>query len=194
MSKNIKILPNIVTPREADFYIDYIDLNINNFSTYSEMGNPNRCVWRFGVDEVWTDSNPTLEKIPDIHEELRILFKDVIERIKLAYDDTEELYVTSFHLAKQFPGAIVNRHLDAGPNDNGHFKYSFVLYLNSNENDGTIKFDSLGYSYTPAAFEAIVFPSQGEEYEHHVDKILNARYSIPMWITANPKYEINFSQ
>jgi hypothetical protein len=194
MSKNIHIIPNIITPQEADFYIKYIDLNINNFSTYSEMGNPKRHAWRFGVDEVWTDSNPTLEKIPDIHEELRILFNNVVKQVKLVYDDPEDLYVTSFHLGKQLPGAVVARHLDAGENDNGHFKYSFILYLNANSNDGTIRFNALDYSYTPESCAAIVFPSKGEEYEHQVDTIENARYSLPMWITANPEYKIKFSQ
>ena len=194
MNKNIHVIQNIITPREADFYIQYIDLNINNFNTYSEMGNPNRSVWRFGVDEVWTDSNPTLEMIPDIHEELRVLFNNIIKQVKLAYNDPEDLYITSFHLGKQLPGAIVARHLDAGENDNGHFKYSFVLYLNANDNDGTIRFDALDYSYTPEACAAIVFPSKGEEYEHQVDRIENARYSLPIWITSNPKWELKFNQ
>jgi hypothetical protein len=192
MSKNIKTISKIISEQEATFFMNYIDENIVNFDNYLAMGNPNRYVWRFGVDEVWTESNPTLEKLSNIHGVLEELFDRITISVKEIYRDEEDLYVTSFHLAKQFPGAVVAKHLDAGPNDNGHFKYSFVLYLNANGNDGQITFDEFDYSYTPVAREAIVFPSQGEEYEHHVDQISNLRYSLPVWITSDPKHKIRF--
>jgi len=192
MKENIKTISKIISKEEADFFINYIDSNIHKFSNYQSMNNPNRYVWRFGVDEVYQDSNPTLEDLSDIKETLTDLFDRIICSVKEAYNDEESLYITSFHLGKQLPGAVVAKHLDAGPNDNGHFKYSFILYLNSND-DGSITFDSLDYSYKPQACDAISFPSQGEEYEHEVSKITNERYSLPVWITNNSEWALSFA-
>lgn len=189
----IKILNNIISSSEANFYIDYIDNNISKFDDYASTNNPNRFVWRFGVDNVYYDSNYTLEKLSDIHTELRVLFDRVTAAIQKKYQSPKKLYVTSFHLGKQFPNSIVNTHLDADPDHNGHFKYSCVVYLNSNRIGGELTFPQLNYKYQPNAMDAVVFPSQGEEYEHEVMDISEIRYSLPMWITEDPEWELKFS-
>ena len=80
---DIKILTNILTQQEADFYIDYINNNLSKFDDYAKNNNPNRFAWRFGVDNVYLDSNHTLEKLSDIHDQLRVLFDRVTNEIQL---------------------------------------------------------------------------------------------------------------
>ena len=101
--------------------------------------------------------------------------------------------MTSFHFGKQFPSSKVDTHLDADHEHNGHFKYSCVVYLNSNRVDGELSFPLLNYSYRPNALDAVVFPSQGDQYVHEVTAISEFRYSLPMWITDDPAWELKFS-
>lgn len=190
---NIKVVNNIVSQKEANFYINYIDNNLDKFDDYSAMDNPNRFVWRFGVDNVYHDSNHTLEKLADIHNDIKALFSKVTSEVQDKYQDPNKLYVTSFHLGKQFPQSRVKMHLDADETHNGHFKYSCVVYLNSNRFDGDLTFPNIGYSYRPNALDAVIFPSQGNDYVHEVGKISEIRYTLPMWITDDPEWELKFA-
>jgi hypothetical protein len=96
-------------------------------------------------------------------------------------------------MGKQMPNSVVGSHLDADSEHNGHFKYSCVVYLNTNVVGGELEFPYLSYAYQPKEFEAVVFPSQGLKYQHEVSAIEQVRYCLPMWLTEDPNWEIKFS-
>ena len=183
-------IKDIIGEQDRSFFISFINDNIEAFQSYEEEQNPFRKVLRFGVDEVWEDSNKDLSLIPGIHPFLQKLF-DIVTSSVQEQIGGPQLYVTSFHLAKQLPGAHVDLHNDSDENNNGHFKYSTVVYLNSVV-DGALSFPNKEISYLPKAGEMIVFPPSGKEWEHRVDAISEDRYSLPIWLTEDPEWELRF--
>lgn len=193
MIDKIKIINNIISEEDASFLMQWMDKNSDRFDTYEEEGNPLRLVLRFGLDYVYEASNETMAMIPDIHHIIKRLNDNICKEIKLAYKNEKDLYVTSLHIGKQLPGSRVDTHVDADPNNNGHFKYSCVVYLNEIKNGGDLFFTKLNHAYHPQALQAAVFPSQGDEYEHEVSSIGENRYNLPIWITEDPAMEIKYS-
>lgn len=195
---DVRILKQIITKEESEFFINYINKNLDLFDNYAHDNNPERYALRFGIDNVYVGnvegrSHHTLELVSDIHDKLRDLFSKVTTEVEDVYGSEKNLYVTSFHMGKQLPSSVVGMHLDADPDHNGHFKYSCVIYLNTNTSGGSIEFPVLGYSYQPKELEAVVFPSQGFEYQHEVSDIRETRYCLPLWITEDPEWEIKFA-
>jgi hypothetical protein len=181
---------NILNEEDRSFFISFINDNIDVFQSYEKEENPLRKVLRFGVDDVWQDSNKDLRLVPGIHEFLKRLFAAVTSSVQEQVGGPQ-LYVTSFHLAKQLPGAHVDLHNDSDDAHNGHFKYSTVVYLNS-VLDGALSFPNKGIKYLPTAGDMVVFPPNGKEWEHLVNSISEERYSLPIWLTDDPEWELRF--
>ena len=193
MIDKIKIIDNIISKEDAEFLINWIDKNESMFDTYEEEGNPLRLVLRFGLDYVYPESNETMAMIFEIHDVIKRLEHNICREVEKVYQEENSLYITSLHVGKQLPGSRVDTHVDADPNNNGHFKHSCVVYLNEINNGGDLFFTKLNYHYHPLARQAAVFPSQGPEYEHEVSSIGENRYNLPIWITEDLTMKIKYN-
>lgn len=183
-------IPDIINDRDCSLFISFINDNLDVFESYSEESNPLRMALRFGIDDVYKSSLPDLSMIPGLHNALRRLFTNLTTTVQDVVGGPK-LYVTSFHMGKQFPGSEVSTHIDCDPGYNSHFKYSTVVYLNTT-NSGDLFFTKQNLSYSPRAKEVAVFPSMGDEWEHEVKQINEDRYNLPIWLTEDPAWELSF--
>lgn len=192
MLNTLLTIDNIIDDRDCDLFINFINDNINYFSSYDTENNPQRKALRFGIDDIYTDSYPNLGLIPGLHTALKRLFVNITTRVQ-DYTRSENLYVTSFHMGKQFPGARVDSHIDCDPNfnANGHFLYSAVVYLNTTY-DGHLVFPQKNIVYQPKAKDLVVFPAKGADWEHEVNLINQDRYNLPIWLTDQRDKELSF--
>lgn len=183
-------IKNILSDEECDLFISFINDNLDVFETYENENNEHRKALRFGIDDIYKTSHHDLSLIPGLHEILKKLFNNITTQVQ---EQTRgpKLYVTSFHMGKQLPGSRVDAHIDSDVDYNGHFKYSTVVYLNT-VSSGPLVFPAKDISYQPRAGDLIVFPSIGKEWEHHVDKIDEDRYNLPIWLTEDPSWELSF--
>lgn len=187
--QGIKIINNFLTQDECNFYIEYINSNLNKFLKTPET---KRFALLFGKDLAHKEkSNLDLSVINDIELHVRTLFNRVKESIKEVYNNSNELYVCSFFIAKQIPGSVVNLHYDSDGGLNNHFKYGGIIYLNTMKNSGVLEFPYIQYSYLPQAGDLVVFPSTDIIYSHQVKQIEEDRYSLPIWVTEDPSWKIN---
>lgn len=186
---DIKILRNFFTPEECEFYIDYIEKNLDKFYK-TEQGT--RFSLLFGKDMAHKEkSELTLDLISDIELKVQTLFRRVEDAIAHEFSDERNLHVCSFFLSKQIEGSRVRLHYDTDDDLNIHFKYGGVIYLNTMSKDGELNFPHLGYSYSPIAGDFIAFPPGGSKYSHQVLKISEDRYSLPIWLTDDPAWKIH---
>lgn len=188
--KRLKAFPEFISEADATMFIDYMNNNIDKFKNYRATSNPNRFALRFGKDQVfWDTSEHTLDKISDIESDVREFFDIVCEETEEAYGLDKKLYVASFWMAKQFPGAMVMPHHDSGYNVNTQFDYSVILYLNKTDG-GELTFPELKFTYNPEGRDLIMFPSKGEDMGHSVSNINEERYSILFWLTHDEYFAI----
>ncbi len=192
MSK-IKVIKNFLTPEECDFYIKYIE---SNFDKFQQTEATKRFIWLFG-DELSMGSGQTqiklnldLNPLADIETKIRNLFTSITAIAKDVYKDQNELYVTSFSMTKQIPGAYIPLHYDTDGGVNHYFKYSGIIYLNAMKQDGILEFPRLGYSHSPEAGDFVMFPSADPDAIHQVIKISEDRYSFPLWLTEDSSWKI----
>lgn len=186
----IKIVDNFLSQKECDFFIDYIDSNLDKFILTEKT---KRYGMLFGKDLAHKEkSSSDLERISDIKEIINKLFRKVEQTVKKTIGNDKNLYVCSFFMAKQINGSKIMRHFDTDNGVNMHFKYGGVIYLNTMSNmlSGQLSFPELGYSYSPKAGQFVSFPSHGEEYSHEVLEIYEDRYSLPIWVTEDPEWKI----
>lgn len=184
----IKITKDIIDQEQIDFWIEYID---ETLPLAMELPPGNRWALGFGYDDGFKQSNLTLDKINDVKEPVLEYFEALSEIVADLYDNKNKLYVCSFWMAKQTPGGTVSGHDDTDDGKmNPHFKYSAVLYLTDNTNDGQLVFPRLGYQIAAKPGEMAVFPSTGHEYFHEVSEIKHERYSLCFWFTEDPNYAI----
>lgn len=190
---SINIIKNFFSKEECEFYINYIETNIDKFQ---QTKTSKRYVWLFG-DEISmvknkgsVEVNLDLSPIADIEPRVRKLFIRVENKIKDTYKDDKDLFVTSFVMTKQVPGAFITPHYDTDGGVNHYFKYSGIIYLNTMKEDGFLEFPSLGYSYSPEAGDLLMFPSADPESLHKVATISEDRYSLPIWLTEDASWRI----
>jgi Rps23 Pro-64 3,4-dihydroxylase Tpa1-like proline 4-hydroxylase len=188
----IKVVKDAMSDDDSQAFIDFIDNNLNIFTTDASRSIPNRYILRFGYDEVWEDSKPDLTMLMPIKDLVEKYRSIMVNNLKSLYGD-EEIYLTSFHLGKQGPGAKVLRHLDGGTEVNAHFKYSAILYLNTVEVGGELTFPNLYMSVKPNKNEMVAFPAyDGIIFDHEVSMIGSDRYCIPCWFTSDKSLELKF--
>jgi hypothetical protein len=191
MNNKIKIVKNFLSKTECESLISYIDWLVETqngqFSIYQ---NGRRLALQFGKDLYHEHaSHLTLDIVSNKEAIFRKYFSLVINQINILFEDKDPMYVSSFWIAKQFPGAIVPEHEDTDGGMNTHFEYSSIIYLNSLKDSGDLVFDSLNYSYKPNDGDLIIFPSKSTG-THKVEKINEDRYSLPMWITKDIKFNL----
>lgn len=176
---------------DSEFFIDYINSNIDKFKNYRATSNPNRFALRFGRDQVfWDTTNHDLSLIGDIESKVREIFDNVCRKTEEIYNLDKKLYVASFWMAKQFPGGFVMPHFDSLNNTNSHFEYSAIVYLNNLESGGELMFPELKYSYQPKGRDLVLFPSKGDDLIHQVAQINGDRYSILFWLTYDEYFAV----
>lgn len=182
--EKIHIVKDFLSPEEVQFYIDYIDNHPEIFRD-STIHGARRKILMFGKDSFHKEKSPTnLSLVGDIEDLLRTdLFPRVEQKISDLYSNRRRLWVNSFFMAKQYPGAKVDHHIDTDGGQNMQFKYSAVIYLNEMSSGGELVFPDLNYTYHPKAGEMVVFPSRPLEYVHVVDIINEERYTLPIWVS-----------
>ncbi len=150
--------------------------------TYQEN---RRYAWRFGKDFYFEDSLEDFGKVGDIEKYFRdIIFKKTIKTLKDLYHE-EDVSVSNLWFSKHEPGTIIPFHLDIDRGYNPQFKYSAIIYLNSLNDTGILKFPLLDFEYVPKEGDLVLFPSDGKEFAHQVDEINEIRYTVPMWISSS---------
>ena len=122
----------------------------------------------YGKDLCHDNSSPKLEKIDDIEYIVLKYFDKIIKHIKESENENDELYISSFWLARQIEGGFLDLHSDTDVNQNMQFEYSCGLYLNDVNIDGTLDFPKLGYSYKPSKGDMVYWPSKDSLYDHEV--------------------------
>lgn len=191
MKENIKLVPNFIPEEDRNRLIEFIDGNLDRFHVYSMQENYNRYALRFGRDQVWWDSSDTyVHGLEEINDLVHKYFDLVPEKLKEVFGDESDIYPATFWLAKQQNGAFVKAHHDAHPDINKHFKYSVIIYLNSNEDGGELFFPFLHHTIKPSAGDLVTFPSHGNEYLHEVTRIAEDRYSMLFWITGDKELSL----
>lgn len=183
----IKVINDFISEDDANKYIHYIDTNLKEFYRDSSGF---RYAWMFGKDYFHkTKSSPDTQKISDIIPELLPIFDKVVNEVKSAYDE-DEVYIASFWFGKQDPGAVVEGHYDVDDGSNTHMKYSGLVYLDKINEDGHLHFKNIDYTYQPVQSDLVLFPSDGEEYWHQVDKISYDRHTLLFWFTTDKDFEL----
>jgi hypothetical protein len=187
--QGIKVINNFLTQEECNFYIGYINSNIDKFLQTPET---KRFALLFGKDLAHKEkSNLDLSSINDIEPLVKSIFSRTEKLIQEIYKNENKLYVCSFFIAKQIPGSVVKLHYDSDGGINTHFKYGGVIYLNTMENSGALEFPYIQYSYLPKAGDFVIFPSTDIIYSHQVKQITEDRYSLPIWVTEDIGWKIN---
>lgn len=190
--EEIKVIENFLSPEEVDFFINYMNNNIDIFDiNVAHGGAPFKRIM-FGKDSHHTKlSYPTLDKVKDIEPLLR---KDIFPRIELAikeaYGNKKDFMVCSFFMTKQYSGSVVKEHIDTDGGTNMQFKYGGVIYLNEMKTGGELKFKELNYEHAPKAGGFIVFPSRPYQYKHSVEEIHEDRYLLAVWVTEYPLWKL----
>lgn len=187
----IKVVSNFISAEDIELFKNYNDHLLETKPDLFFIGNNGkRPVLQFGKDNAHVMSSLELDStIPEIKDLVRSYFSKAIETVKDLYKDSRDLYVCSFWLAKQLPGANVQMHDDTDEGRNAHFTYSAVLYLNTLGTTGDLIFTDLRHSVKPFAGDLVVFPSQSTG-NHEVKEIDQHRYTMPMWLTTDKSYAL----
>lgn len=178
---------NIVSARDANKYIDWIN---DNLSSFLFLDHRQRHMLRFGFDQEYPeDTHYDLNILLDIKEEIINLLNKVIDIVKSEYKE-EQLYVASFFISKHLPGSAVPKHVDANNVFNKPLHYSALIYLNELENSGFLKFDMLDKMIHPKTGDLVCFESQNMLTVHSVPDVSSQRYSIPIWLTRDQEFNL----
>jgi Rps23 Pro-64 3,4-dihydroxylase Tpa1-like proline 4-hydroxylase len=175
----VNLFKNFVDKETAKEIVDFIENNLHLFH-YNESRK--RYMMRFGYDE----------ELPE--QAIRTMYpvKDIFHTLNIIFDQTQKLfdegiYLTSWFLSKQIPGAKLLPHKDGAEGMNDHLEYTAMLYLNTLNDNGSISFPELNMNITPELGDLIVFKSL--EHEHMVHDVAEDRYSLPMWFTKKKELE-----
>lgn len=184
--ESIKIIKNFINKEDIATFINYIDTNLSKFYVDPRSKEGKRYAYKFGRDAVHPDSRWTMDELWEVRNLVDTYSDKVCSATKDQFSNTDELFLSSFWMAKQDPGAVVTYHKDTDQDNNLQFKYSAVLYLNSMpEYTGKLRFPELFFQYCPEEGDLIVFPSHGDEFTHGVDWIARERYSLAFWMTED---------
>lgn len=187
----IEVVSNFMDEPEMKFWRDYNDEILETkqplLAVFEEGTRP---ILQFGIDKCEEhNSHHTLDIVSEVEHKLRNLFDRVITTTKDVFEDHRQVYMSSMWFAKQLPGAFVEEHEDTDDGYNTQFEYSAVLYLNTLQEGGELIFTDFDYSIKPKAGDLVVFRSV-DGGMHKVNKIKEDRYTMPMWMTLDPKFAL----
>lgn len=191
MDAPIKVVKNFIEEPDLSSMVEYIDLlEGTNHEDFLVSQNGKRLALQFGKDKFHPTSHHNLEIASEKDELIKGYFTKIVDATKRAFEVETDLYVCSFWLAKQYPGAIIESHEDTDGGHNTHFRYSGILYLNTMKHGGDLVFSGYDYSYRPEAGDLLMFPSQDTGF-HEVKEIFETRYSLPFWMTDDSSMSLN---
>jgi hypothetical protein len=185
---DIKVFNEFMKKEDANSLIDYIDDNLNKFESHQDG---KYRILLFGKDEYF-ESSINLSGIDEVKDLVIEYFNKVINKIKYEYKYHDDLYISSFWLAKQIDGSHLGLHNDNDLGKNTHFKYSCGIYLNDILKDGELHFPNLKYIYKPKCGDLVSWPSQNTNYDHEVNKISSDRYAMLLWLTHDKNYALKY--
>jgi len=191
--KFIKIINNFIEDSDIEKIIKYIDSNLYKFSLDERSIGGHRYSYRFGKCYAHKDSRENLNDLINIKDVIDKYSQKACSLTKKEFNETNDVILASLWLAKQQSGATVTYHKDIDDGKNPQFKYSAVIYLNTMENSGKLRFPIINFEYSPIAGDIVIFPSDGVEFYHGVDAINQDRYTMPMWMTLDKNFELRFS-
>lgn len=183
----IEISSNFINQEDCLRFINFIDSNQDNF-----VGPLGRTVLQFGFDDHRKNYKDKVSGIEEINNLSVLYFNKIISELKDIYKDSNELYVASFWLSKSMPGSRVRLHSDQEDGYNSHFKYSTISYFNSTDKGNELVFPNINYTYSPIQGDMLSWISGDKDSIHEVPSVTQTRYSMPIWITDNPKYKLNY--
>ena len=198
MDAPIKLIKGFLTKEETTLMIKYIDELEANKPEEFQYDSPEMVYMEFGKDverpadvraiEVKRHSMRVLHGLDALDDapksEIVRHFNRVISEMQKAFEDTRALHVNEFRIAKYYPGGSINLHSDNDEGFSSHLSYSSIIYLNTMTNGGgEISFVDHGYTYCPEEGDLIIFPCKEGGY-HEVSEVLETRYSLAMWVTA----------
>jgi hypothetical protein len=186
----IKIFNEFMQKSESDQVIKYIDNNLKKFQSFQEN---KYFIEMFGKDN-YHKSSINLDELGEVKNLVLKYFQKCVEKIKIEYEVDEDLYPSSFWLAKQNDGAYLEIHGDNDYGKNPHIKYTCSIYLNDVFNEGEIHFPYLQYKYQPRCGDLFSFPSQNGElnYDHEIKKIVDSRYTMLIWLGNDKNYALKY--
>lgn len=181
--EQITVINNFITQSQANRLIDFIDHNLDIF--VHNKGR-RRYMLRFGYDEELPEQS--IHTMNDVYE-IKDLLVGIFNKTRDAIDS--ELFLTSWFLSKQYPGAKLTPHKDGTPGLNDHLEYTAMLYMNNMVDGGIISFPDLGIDIRPQMGDLVIFKSL--EHEHMVSEVKEHRYSLPMWFSSHEdkRFDIN---
>lgn len=186
----IHVLKDFISKDEANFLIDYINSK-SDILKGSKIYGDKRQYLTFGKDSFHKDYEKDLSLIKEIEPLLRNdLFPKIEKAVQEVFENRRKVMVNNFFLAKQYPGAKIDSHIDTDGGRNMQFKYSGILYLNTMSSGGELNFPDLGYRYSPVQGDLVTFPSKPLEFIHEVEEIFEERYTIPIWLTEYEYFRI----
>lgn len=186
----LKIVEDFIDDYSIDMVISYLDNNEEDL-TY----NPD--IFQYGL-KLGRDMYHGKESILDASrlKEIRSYVLDIylpkcIDTVSTLYGDDSDLFIASVWIMRAKNGSYISKHNDQDHGANKHLKWSIVTYLNNMpDNDGSLNFFNMDYSYSPKKGETVIFPSAPPKYNHQVKSINNDRYTIVAWLTNDPEFDL----
>lgn len=162
-----------------------------DFTVYETSGGAPRIALQFG-EKLYdaAQARPDLSILGEFQAAAAAIFSRIIKETGSAFADSRELYPCIFWLAKQYPGSRVDYHEDTDGGSDAHITYSSLVYLNSQQAGGELRFPLLGYTYVPQAGDLVIFETK-QAGMHGVTTIHEERYSLPLWMTADPAFNLS---
>lgn len=187
MSNKIHEFSNFISEEDSLILINHMENNIGNFMSANKRELYH--IQKFGNNPI----TPTSDKIsdyPDILPIAKFYTEKAKEFAKSTYNDDTELYLSSFWLSRQLPGAVVGYHNDSDYGTTTYFKYSCCFYLNNTDTSAPLTFPGIPYEYKAKMGDMVIWPSQEKDHDHGVPFINETRYSMIIWLTDQKEFSV----
>jgi hypothetical protein len=195
MDAPIKVIKGFIKEPEIGLMIEHINrFERDKREYFSIWQDGKRIALPFGNAQNDIKSNIIARRNLDLfsqseRELVSYLFSRILKEITKFYALDRDIYICSFWLAKQYPGAIIPEHMDTDGGVNMHFEHSVVLYLNTLKSGGDLTFPDLNISHKPEAGDLVFFTTR-DTGRHLVERIPEDRYSLVFWTTRDRKLEL----
>ena len=184
----VRVIPNFLTSVECAAWIELINnLELSRPQEFTVYENPEgyRLALQFGEQVGYRG----LEELGEEELAARQIFSRIVEQTGSSFSERRPLFVSTFWLAKQYPGSVIHFHEDTDSGADSHIVYSSLVYLNDQPEGGELKFPRFNYTYSPRAGDLVVFDTQ-QAGMHGVTRIYEERYSLPVWMTRDPSFKL----
>ena len=191
----IRVIPNFLSVDECRSWIRHInelETSMPEAFTVYRNDESHRLALQFG-EKLYdaAQARPELDVLGEkMQPAAREIFLRIVDETRSSFGDSRELHPCIFWLAKQYPGSKIDFHEDTDGGSDGHIEYSSVIYLNTQQAGGELKFPRYGFTYSPQAGDLIIFDTK-QAGIHGVTKIFEERYSLPVWLSSDPAFKLS---